>query len=126
MPKIDSSILEMALVGLKAEAHRIEEKMAAIRKHLGVRGKTAAVSISTDGATPRRKRQMSAAALRRISSAQKKRWAAFHAKQGATAKTAAPKKTTAKKKMSPERKAALVANLAKARAARAAKKAVAA
>ena len=126
MPKIDRSILEMALVGLRAEAQRIEEKMAAIRKHLGVRGKTAVASISTDGATPRRRRQMSAAALRRISSAQKKRWAAFHAKQGATAKTAAPKKTTAKKKMSPERKAALVANLAKARAARAAKKAVAA
>jgi len=126
MLKIDGSILEMALVGLKAEAQRIEEKMAAIRKHLGVRGKTVAVSISTDGATPRRKRQMSAAALRRISSAQKKRWAAFHAKQGAMAKTAAPKKTTAKKKMSPERKAALVSNLARARAARAAKKAVAA
>ena len=125
MPKLDSSILEMALVGLRAEAQGIEEKMAAIRKHLGVRGKTAALSFSTDGAAPRRRRQMSAAALRRISLAQKKRWAAYHAKQGATAKKAAPKKTAAKRKMSPERKAALVANLAKARAARAAKKAAA-
>jgi len=66
---------------------------------------------------------MSAAALRRISLAQKKRWAAYHAKQGGTAKKAAPKKT-AKRKMSSERKAALVANLAKARAARAAKAAL--
>jgi hypothetical protein len=120
MPKLDSSILEMALVGLRAEAQRIEAAMAAIRKQLGVR-RSAALSISTDGATPRR-RQMSAAALRRISLAQKKRWAAYHAKQGATARKATPKKTTAKRKMSPERKAALVANLAKARAARAAKR----
>src|SRR5215469_18815657 len=100
MPKIDSSILEMALVGLQSEAQRIEEKMAAIRKHLGVRGKTAALSFSRDGGAPRRRRQLSAAALRRISLAQKKRWAAYHAKQGATPKKAAPKKTAAKKKMS--------------------------
>jgi hypothetical protein len=125
MPKIDSSILEMALVGLQSEAQKIEAAMAAIRKRLGVRGKRAAVSISTDGAAPRRKRHMSAAALKRIVAAQKKRWAAYHAKQGATAKKAAPKKTTAKRTMSPERRAALAANLAKARTARAAKKAAA-
>jgi hypothetical protein len=107
MPKIDSSILEMALVGLQSEAQRIEEKMAAIRKHLGVRGKTAALSFSRDGAAPRRRRQLSAAALRRISLAQKKRWAAFHAKK--------------KRKLSPAAKAKLAANLAKARAAKAAK-----
>jgi hypothetical protein len=122
MPKIDSSIIEMALVGLQSEAQRIEAAMAAIRKQLGVRGKSAAVSISTDGATPRRKHYISAAALRRISLAQKKRWAAYHAKQGGTAKKAGSKKTVVKRKMSPERKAALVANLAKARAARAAKR----
>jgi hypothetical protein len=124
MSKIESSILEMALVGLTAEAQRIEEKMEVIRKHLGVRGRSAATSFSTDGATPRRRRQMSAAALRRISLAQKKRWAAFHAKKSKAEKPAA-KKTAVKKKMSPERKAKLVANLAKARAARAAKRAAA-
>jgi hypothetical protein len=121
MPKIDSSILEMALVGLKAEAHRIEEKMAAIRKHLGVRGKTATLSFSTDGAAPRRKRQMSAAALRRISLAQKKRWAAFHKEQGKGG-TKTTTKAKAKRSLSPATKAKLAANLAKARAARAAKK----
>jgi hypothetical protein len=115
MPKIDSSILEMALVGLRAEAQKIEATMSAIRRQLGVRGKSAAVSISMDGATPSRKRQLSAAALRRISLAQKKRWAAYHAKQGATTKKAAPRK------LSPAAKAKLAANLAKARAAKAAK-----
>ncbi len=46
-----------------------------------------------------------------------KRWAAVH-----KAEKTAPKKAPAKKRMSPARKAALVANLAKARAARAAKR----
>jgi hypothetical protein len=62
---------------------------------------------------------MSAAAKKRIAAGQKKRWAAFHAND---TKPVAAKKAAPKRKMSPERKAALVANLAKARAARAAKR----
>ena len=54
-----------------------------------------------------------------ISEATKKRWAAFHATK--QAKKPALKKAVAKRKLSPARKAALVANLAKARAAKAAK-----
>ena len=121
MLKLDSSILEMALVGLRAEAQGIEEQMAAIRKRLGIRGKSAALSVSTDGASPRRRRQMSAAALRRISLAQKKRWAAFHKEQGKGG-TKTTTKAKAKRSLSPATKAKLAANLAKARAARAAKK----
>jgi hypothetical protein len=72
---------------------------------------------------PKAKRKISAAGRKAISDATKKRWAAVHAaaaKPAAQKKTAA-KKAVAKKKLSPARKAALVANLAKARAAKVAK-----
>jgi hypothetical protein len=72
---------------------------------------------------------MSAAARNSIASAHKRRWAEYRKSKedaGKPAKKAALKKTApkpaAKRKLSPARKAALVANLAKARAARAAKK----
>ena len=65
------------------------------------------------------KRRISKEGMARIIAATKKRWAAIHKAQKAGAK--AP----AKKKMSPARKAALLANLAKARSARAAKRAAA-
>lgn len=69
--------------------------------------------------TPKPKRKMSAAGKATIVAATKKRWEAFHAAK--QAKKPALKKAIAKKKLSPARKAALVANLAKARAAKAAK-----
>ena len=69
--------------------------------------------------TPKPKRKMSAAGRAAIVAATKKRWEAFHAAK--QAKKPALKKAIAKKKLSPARKAALVANLAKARAAKAAK-----
>jgi hypothetical protein len=62
---------------------------------------------------------MSAAAKKRIAAAQKARWKKFHAEQKPATGKSAP---APKKKMSPGRKAALSANLAKARAARAAKR----
>ena|SRR5579872_3015202 len=72
--------------------------------------------------TTRKKRVISAAAKKRISEATKKRWVAFRAQKEAAAKKAPAKKAATKRKLSPSRKAALVANLAKARAAKAAKK----
>ena len=69
--------------------------------------------------TPKPKRKMSAAGRAAIVAATKKRWEAFYAAK--QAKKPALKKAIAKKKLSPARKAALLANLAKARAARAAK-----
>ena len=63
------------------------------------------------------KRKLSKAGRAAIVAATKKRWEAVH-----KAQKAAVMKQPAKKKMSPARKAALVANLAKARAARAAKR----
>lgn len=120
MPRLDRSTLEMALVGYAEQYRKIETAIAAIRSELGGRSTKAASSISANGAEP--KRRLSAAARKRIALAQKKRWAAFHAKTG---KPAGAKKTEAKRTLSPARKAALVANLAKARAARAAKRAAA-
>src|ERR1035438_8308457 len=73
--------------------------------------------------TAKPKRKMSAAGRKAISEATKKRWAAFHKAKTkpVVAKKATANKAVAKKKLSPARKAALVANLAKARAAKAAK-----
>jgi hypothetical protein len=115
--QVDHSALEMALVGYEAELQKIEAAMATIRKHLGLRGKGARVlpaSIRTNG-----RREMSAEGRKRIAAAQKKRWAVFHAKKRPATRTA--KKSTPKRKMSLARRAALAANLAKARAAKAEK-----
>jgi hypothetical protein len=121
--KFDPSILEAALVGYQAELQKIDEKLTAIRKQLGGRVNIPVLTpaVSSDGSRP--KRQMSASGKRRIAEAQKKRWRKFHAKQKAASAT--PKKAAPKRKLSPARRAALAANLAKARAAKAAKKAAA-
>jgi hypothetical protein len=109
------STLEMALIGYETELRRIVEAIQEIRNQLKQRtGRTAA---GVEGGAPKSRRPMTAAAKRRIALAQKKRWAAFHAR--AKAKTPAPPKRV----ISEERRAALSANLAKARAARAAKRA---
>jgi hypothetical protein len=123
MPKqLDRSVLEMALIGYAEQRRIIEEKIADIQKQLG--GRTSHIAASGDGAKPRRK--MSAKGKAAIRAAQKKRWAEFHAKAEKPARKVAVKKAAPKRKLSPARKAALVANLAKARAAKAAKKAAAA
>lgn len=84
MPRmVDNSILVMALVGLRAEAQRIDEKMAAIRKQLGIRAGKGAPPMSTNGERP--KRALSAAARKRIALAQKKRWAAHRKAKAAAA-----------------------------------------
>ena len=97
---------------------------AAARKRIGdAQRKRWAESKNTSSPVapeaPKPKRKLSAAGKKAIVEATKKRWAAFHAAN--QAKKPALKKEIAKKKLSPARKAALVANLAKARAAKAAK-----
>jgi len=106
------------------------------RRWAKIRGESEATSAATPEAT-KPKRKLSAAGKAAIVAALKKRWAAKKAGEtpsktavrgvsvGKTAgKKAGPAKKTAapKKKLSPARKAALVANLAKARAAKAGKK----
>jgi hypothetical protein len=116
MPKqLDNSLLEMALIGYAEQRREIENAIAAIRSQLRERS----TPVATDGARPRRK--LSAAARKRIAAAQKKRWKEFHQQKAEAGKP----KATAKTKLSPARKAALAANLAKARAAKAEKKSAA-
>jgi hypothetical protein len=96
---------------------------AAARKRIGdAQRKRWAASKKAAGpsapeAAPKAKRKLSKAGRAAIVAATKKRWAAIHKAEKPGTKTA-----PSKKKMSPARKAALVANLAKARAARAAKR----
>ena len=80
MPNLDKSILEAALIGYEAERRKLQEKIADIQRRLGRRSTRTTPGV--DGA-PRPKRQMSAAARKRIVAAQKKRWAEYHARQNA-------------------------------------------
>jgi hypothetical protein len=72
----------MALIGYAEQGRQIENSIAEIKSQLGIRSTRAAASTTTDGVQP--KRRMSASARKRIALAQKKRWAAFHAKQKAS------------------------------------------
>jgi len=114
--KLTSEIIAAAIEGFEAQKTRIDARIAELRAFLsgGAPEPAAAPAPPTQ-----KRRKMSAAARKRIGDAQRKRWAESK-KQSEPAKKARPKK-----KLSPARKAALVANLAKARAARAAKRAAA-
>ncbi len=74
----DQALLEAALIGYQHQLEQIEAKMADLRRQLG--GKSVAPSKTSAGAAPAsgKKRQMSAAARKRIAAAQKKRWAEYH------------------------------------------------
>jgi hypothetical protein len=95
------------------------------RMALGQKARWAKLKGESEPSTPatpeiaKPKRNLSAAGRKAISDATKKRWAAVHAAE--QAKKPPLKKAAAKKKLSPARMAALVANLAKAREAKAAK-----
>ncbi len=88
-PIADPSLLEAALEGLEAQKRRIEDQIQQVRQLLGGRrpGRPAAVAASADSgsAGAPRKRQLSAAARKRIAAAQKKRWAEYR-KQEKSAK----------------------------------------
>jgi hypothetical protein len=116
--QVDTTTLQMALIGYQSQLAQIDAKMAEIRRRLT--GAPAANGGGDLSAPFGPKRRLSAAARERIAAAQRKRWAAFHAKSGTGAKRVKSKRT-----LSPEAKAKLAANLAKARAARAAKAAAA-
>jgi hypothetical protein len=65
----------MALVGYEMERKKIDEKIKELRARLGGGGSTARVGRPPATETAPRKRQLSAAARKRIAAAQKKRWA---------------------------------------------------
>ena len=114
----DQELIQMALIGYEVKRAEIEAKIAEIQADLGGSSKRAMTSGATARAKPER---LTAAARKRIAAAQKKRWAAFRAAKEAEASEAA-KKAAPKRKLSADAQSKLVAKLAKARAARAAKK----
>lgn len=85
----DTALLAAALKGLELQKSRIEEQINHLRSlmdgsapHRGSKGNPP--GAITDGFEPavRKRRPLSAAALRRISAAQKKRWAKYRAAGG--------------------------------------------
>ena len=118
---MDSSILSAALIGYEVQLQKLQTAIAEIQSQLGHRPTRSAAPVAAGALKP--KGQMSAKGKAAIRAAQKKRWEAFHAKTAKpAAKKVALKKDAPKRKLSPEQRAALIANLAKARAARAAKR----
>jgi hypothetical protein len=83
MPKsivTDHEILEAALIGLQHSLASVDAKIKEIRRQVGGKpARNAAAPVSSGPATT--KRTMSASARKRIASAQKKRWAAYHKAQ---------------------------------------------
>jgi hypothetical protein len=77
----DTSLLNAALEGLEAQKQRLEEQIQRVRAMLGGRRKA---NIGAGGEAPNertgRKRQLSAAARKRIAMAQKRRWAEYRRK----------------------------------------------
>jgi len=94
MPKVDTTILEMAIVGYQSEVERISAKIADIKAQLGQHGpgrpKTTAgapaSASAAEPAVPAKRRTMSAAGRARISAAQRARWAAQKKQQAQPAK----------------------------------------
>ncbi len=81
-PMQDMSLMAAALEGLELQKKRIEEQIAQVRAVLGG-GRPKAPSRAAAG--PARKRELSAAARKRIAMAQKKRWAEYRKKAAAAA-----------------------------------------
>src|ERR1035441_7407144 len=122
MPKqLTPEIISAAIDGFEQQQLRIDIQIAELRAMLpGGSTQTAATSEVPTG--KRKRRKMSAAGRKAIAEAQRKRWAASKK----AAEPPAPATSKPKRKLSKAGRAALVANLAKARAARAAKRAEAA
>jgi len=91
-PKLDYTILEMAVRGYEAERDRISRAMGEIRAELGQRGpgRTVAVTTSADRTAPK-KRTMSASARARIAAAQRARWQAYKKAKAEPGQTQAEK-----------------------------------
>jgi hypothetical protein len=91
MPKVDNTLLEMAIVGYQSELGRISAKIADIKAQLGQPGPKA-TATGMDHAAPAKRRTISKAGRARIAAAQKARWAAQKKQQAEPATPAKPKK----------------------------------
>jgi hypothetical protein len=93
-PKVDSTILEMAIVGYESQLDKISAKIADIKAQLGQRGpgRPKATAAGTGPAGPQKRRTISAAGRARIAAAQRARWAAQKRQQAQPAQPAKSKK----------------------------------
>ncbi len=119
-PKLTPEIITAAISGFEHQKSQIDEQIAELRAMLS--GGPAETAATPEPAKPQR-RMRSLAVRRKMALAQKQRWAKIKSESepAAPAPAKAPK---AKRKLSAAAKAKLVANLRKARAAKAANKAV--
>lgn len=117
--QLTREIIAAAIDGFEAQKQSIDTRIASLR---GMLSGDSAKPAARAEAPKRERRKMSTAARARMATAQRKRWELKKADAG----KARPAAKKAKRKLSPARRAALAANLAQARAAKAAKKAAAA
>lgn len=101
----DLTTLQMALVGYELERQKIDEKIREIRARLGGRKLPAASAAAGAAPAEPRKRNLSAAARKRIADAQKRRWAE-HRKKAAQTKAQPAKKAATAPKTEPATKSA--------------------
>jgi len=87
-PKVDSTIVEMAIVGYQSEIAKISAKIADIKAQLGQSGpgRPKAAAAGTDHSAPAKRRTISKAGRARIAAAQRARWAALKKQQSQPAK----------------------------------------
>lgn len=78
-PRVDNTILEMAIVGYQSQIEKISAKIADIKAQLGQSGsgRPKAAATGTDHAGPQKRRTISKAGRARIAAAQRARWAAL-------------------------------------------------
>jgi hypothetical protein len=81
MAKVDTSMLEMAIIGYQSEVQRISAKIADIKAQLGQPGPgwpkaTVASATATDQAAAPKRHTISKAGRARVAAAQRARWAA--------------------------------------------------
>lgn len=79
----NESLLSAALEGLELQKQRIEGQIREVRTLLGKRSGRVTMDAEPAGAKPARKRQLSAAARKRIAAAQKRRWAEYRKQHAA-------------------------------------------
>ena len=125
--QLNRAIIQAAIVGFERQKESIDEIIAELRGQLdGTPGTGQKTKVEEATTLAKKRRKISATGRKRIAEAQKARWAlqkkAAPGTKDAPAKKIAPAtKTAPKRKLSPATKAKLVANLKKARAAKAAK-----
>jgi len=77
--RMDKSLMEAALVGLRAQRERIDDQINMLERELGKRGPGRPASMASSKSpqkAAKKRRTMSPEARERIAAAQRKRWAA--------------------------------------------------